>query len=171
MTDLILTEVDYGELVTCGGDEPTTDSVRVAKRFGKRHDNVLRAIDNVKCSANFRLLNFEETSYIDEQGKVQRMFNMTKDGFMFVVMGFTGEKAAAWKEAFIEAFNRMARELQDRSLSIEQQRHMLVAEFKQEKGLASLAGKTMRRWQLKKPVIEGKIIQLEKDGQQALQLH
>lgn len=171
MTDLILTEADYRELVSCDGDEPTTDSLRVATRFGKRHDNVLRAIDNVKCSAKFRLLNFEETSYIDEQGKVQRMFNMTKDGFMFVVMGFTGEKAATWKEAFIEAFNRMLQELQDRSLSIEQQRHLLMAEFKQEKGLASLAGKTMRRWQLKKPVIEGKIIQLEKDGQQVLQLH
>lgn len=90
---------------------------------------------------------------------------------MFVVMGFTGEKAAAWKEAFIEAFNRMARELQDRSLSLEQKRHLLMAEFKQESGLASLAGKTMRRWQLKKPVIEGKLIQLEKDGQQVLPLH
>lgn len=171
MTDLILTEADYRELVGCDGDEPTTDSVRVAKRFGKRHDNVLRTIDHIKCSAKFRLLNFEESSYINEQGKVQRMFHMTKDGFIFVVMGFTGEKASAWKEAFIESFNRMARELQDRSLSIEQQRHMLMAEFKQEKGLASLAGKTMRRWQLKKPVIEGKIIQLEKDGQQVLQLH
>ena len=171
MTDLILTEADYRELVSCDGDEPTTDSVRVAKRFGKRHDNVLRTIDNIKCSANFRLLNFEETSYIDEQGKVYRMFNMTKDGFMFVVMGFTGEKAAACKEAVIEAFNRMARELQDRSLSLEQKRHLLMAEFKQERGLASLAGKTMRRWQLRKPVIEGKLIQLEKDGQQVLPLH
>ena len=171
MTDLILTEADYRELVSCDGDEPTTDSVRVAKRFGKRHDNVLRTIDNIKCSANFRLLNFEETSYIDEQGKVYRMFNITTDGFMFVVMGFTGEKAAAWKEAFIEAFNRMARELQDRSLSLEQKRHLLMAEIKQERGLASLAGKTMRRWHLRKPVIEGKLIQLEKDGQQVLPLH
>ncbi|QVL20173.1 Rha family transcriptional regulator [Pseudomonas qingdaonensis] len=171
MTDLILTEADYRELVSCDGDEPTADSVKVAKRFGKRHDNVLRAIDNVKCSAKFRLLNFEEIFYHDEYGRPQRTFNMTKDGFTFLAMGFTGEKAAAWKEAFIEAFNRMARELQGRSLSFEQQRHLLMAEFKQEKGLASLAGKTMRRWQLKKPAIEGKIIQLEKDGQQVLQLH
>ncbi len=171
MTDLILTEADYHELVSCDGDEPTTDSVKVAKCFGKRHDNVLRTINNVKCSAKFRLLNFEEIFYSDEYGRSQRMFNMTKDGFMFVVMGFTGKQAAAWKEAFIEAFNRMARDLQDRSMSIEQQRHMLMAEFKQELGLASLAGKTMRRWQLKKPVIEGKIIQLEKDGQQVLKLH
>ena len=90
MTDLILTEVDYGELVTCGGDEPTTDSVRVAKRFGKRHDNVLRDRQR-QMFCNFRLLNLRRP-LIDEQGKVQRMFNMTKDGFMFVVMGFTGEK-------------------------------------------------------------------------------
>ncbi|WP_250134786.1 Rha family transcriptional regulator, partial [Pseudomonas aeruginosa] len=28
-----------------------TTSLKVAERFGKRHDNVLRAIDNLDCSA------------------------------------------------------------------------------------------------------------------------
>ncbi|ELM3717521.1 Rha family transcriptional regulator [Aeromonas hydrophila] len=36
---------------------------------------------------------------------------MTKDGFIFVVMGFTGAKAAATKEAYINAFNWMAEQL------------------------------------------------------------
>ncbi|NME01790.1 hypothetical protein HG555_09560 [Aeromonas sp. DNRA1] len=36
---------------------------------------------------------------------------MTKDGFIFVVMGFTGVKAAATKEAYINAFNWMAEQL------------------------------------------------------------
>ncbi len=39
----------------------TTDSRRVAKHFKKRHDHVLRAFDNLKCSAEYRRLNYEET--------------------------------------------------------------------------------------------------------------
>jgi hypothetical protein len=36
---------------------------------------------------------------------------MTKDGFVFLVMGFTGKKAAAFKEAYIAEFNRMEAQL------------------------------------------------------------
>ncbi|MBG6972505.1 Rha protein, partial [Pseudomonas aeruginosa] len=36
---------------------------------------------------------------------------------------------------------------------------------RQEKGIASLAGKTLRRWQIKAPVIEQKIIEVEREGQ------
>ena len=37
----------------------TTTSRKVAEVFGKRHDNVLRDIENLGCSDNFRKLNFE----------------------------------------------------------------------------------------------------------------
>ncbi|PWK31792.1 Rha family transcriptional regulator [Pseudomonas sp. OV226] len=171
MTDLILTEDEYRQLVQCEDGKPTTDSLKVAEKFGKRHDNVLRSIDSLKCSKKFRLLNFEESSYINEQGKLQRMFTMTKDGYMYLVMGLTGKKAAIWKEAFIEAFNWMANELTFRSMSYEQRRNYLMLEYKQEKSLASFAGKTMRRWQLKKPVIEGKLLAIEQSGQHTLLLN
>ena len=36
---------------------------------------------------------------------------MDKDGFMFLVMGFTGQKAAQVKEAYINAFNWMSEKL------------------------------------------------------------
>lgn len=32
-------------------------------------------------------------------------YRLTRDGFAFLAMGFTGKKAAAWKERFLEAFN------------------------------------------------------------------
>jgi hypothetical protein len=35
------------------------------------------------------------------------MYELTKDGFFFFFMGFTGAKAAQFKEAYIEAFNKM----------------------------------------------------------------
>lgn len=171
MTDLILTEDDYRQLVQSNDGKPTTDSLKVADKFGKRHDNVLRSIDNLKCSEKFRLLNFEEIFYHDEYGRPQRMFTMTKDGYMYLVMGLTGKKAAVWKEAFIEAFNWMTEELTFRSLSYEQRRNYISLEYKQEMSLASFAGKTMRRWQIKKPIIEGEMMALEQSGQGVLQLH
>lgn len=86
------------ELVTVNNGQPITTSLAVAKKFGKRHNNVLRAIENIDCSPEFLLLNFEQRDFIDERGKVRRMFNMTKDGFVFLVMGFTGKKVAKFKE-------------------------------------------------------------------------
>ncbi len=88
-----------------------TNSLFVARVFDRRHDNVLMAIRNLECSEAFRLLNFKESSYLNAQGKVQAMVEMTFDGFMFLVMGFTGAKAAAFKEAYIAEFNRMRAEL------------------------------------------------------------
>lgn len=90
---------------------------------------------------------------------------------MFLVIGFTGEKAAIWKEAFIDAFNWMTEELQSRSLSYEQLRNHLMLEYQQERGIASFAGKTLRRWQIKKPGLEGKILAIQHDGQHTLQLN
>ncbi|WP_455994359.1 Rha family transcriptional regulator [Porphyromonas endodontalis] len=84
-----------------------TTSLIVAEVFGKRHDNVLRDIENLSCSDSFRLLNFEETPYTNLQnGQTYKMYEMTKDGFSFLVMGYTGEKAGQFKEDFINEFNR-----------------------------------------------------------------
>lgn len=80
-------------------------SRKVSEAFEKRHDNVLRDLEALDCSADFRLLSFEESSYVNEQGKLQPEVLMTRDGFMFLTMGFRGAKAAAVKEAFIKAFN------------------------------------------------------------------
>jgi phage regulator Rha-like protein len=96
---------------------------------------------------------------------------MTKDGYMFLAMGFTGEKAAAWKEAFIDAFNWLADELRNKNMSFEYRRNSLMLEYQQEKGMASFAGRTLRRWQIKKPGLEGKILAIQHDGQHTLKLH
>lgn len=95
-------------LVTIQNGQPITTSQVVAKEFGKRHANILRAIENIDCSDSFRQLNFASADYIDEQGKPRPMVTMTKDGFTFLVMGFTGKQAAKFKENYINEFNRMA---------------------------------------------------------------
>lgn len=97
----------------------TTTSVQVAQFFGKRHDNVLRAIRVLirEMASDNRLLNFEETVDVRENpsgGAPISMpaYRMDREGFMLLAMGFTGKEALRWKLAFIAAFNRMEAELQ-----------------------------------------------------------
>lgn len=83
------------------------DSMTVAEIFGKRHDNVVRDIRSLDCSKEFLLLNFEEQTYIDNNAHRQVCYSMTRDGFVFLVMGYRGRKAAAFKEMYIRRFNEM----------------------------------------------------------------
>ena len=92
-------------------DQVKTNSVLVAKVFNKEHGKVMRDIANLKCSNDFRAANFGLSSYVNEQNKEFPMYEMTKDGFTFLVMGYTGQKAAEFKEAYINAFNKMEAEL------------------------------------------------------------
>ncbi|WP_050747578.1 Rha family transcriptional regulator [Sodalis glossinidius] len=88
-----------------------TTSVDVADYFGKLHKNAIQKIESIDCSEKFNRLNFQPVDYIDAKGEKHPMFKMTKDGFVFLVMGFTGKKAAAFKEAYIAEFNRMEERL------------------------------------------------------------
>jgi Rha family phage regulatory protein len=87
--------------------KPATTSLLVAERFGKDHKNVLRDIENLECSAHFRGLNFEPSSYKSRQNRDLPMYFITRDGFAFLVMGFTGLSAAKFKEEYIDQFNKM----------------------------------------------------------------
>ena len=98
----------------------TTTSMNIAEVFGKRHDHVLRALDklveDIKNSGEDHLPNFGETVFSRKNPSggapiESRMFNVTRDGFTLLVMGFTGEKALKFKLAYIKAFNMMEREL------------------------------------------------------------
>ncbi len=86
---------------------PITTSLKVAEHFKRRHANVLKAIAKIECSEAFSRLNFEPRDYIDRRGKTQPMVEITRDGFAFLAMGFTGKEAARFKEDFINAFNAM----------------------------------------------------------------
>lgn len=97
------------------------------KTFGKRHDNVLRDIRELGCSSEFRLLNFEESDYTNAQGKKQPMIYMTRDGFTLLVMGYTGDLAMRFKEAYIKQFNAMEASLRGKLIE-------------RQKGIARSAG-------------------------------
>ena len=99
------------QLVELKGCMPVTSSVKVAEVFHKQHKNVLQAIERIECSAEFNRLNFQPVTYLDAKNETRPMFMITRDGFSFLAMGFTGKKAAAWKEQYINAFNQMEQAL------------------------------------------------------------
>lgn len=96
-------------------------SLDVAKVFGKQHKNVLRDIENTlndlrEIGNSNDLSNFEQVVRISKtrnpkSGKLvsrkMPMYNLTRDGFSLLAMGFTGKKALQWKMLFINAFNEM----------------------------------------------------------------
>lgn len=111
MTIQALTHTATNPTVFIHNGKAVTTSQAVAEYFQKRHDNVIQKIKSLDCSPEFNALNFKEVEYTDAKGERRPAYEMTKDGFVFLVMGFTGKKAAAFKEAYISEFNRMEAEL------------------------------------------------------------
>ena len=95
------------QVLTVSNGVVKTTSLQIADYFEKQHKNVLRDIQSLDCSKEFNRLNFELVKYTDEKGELRPMYELTKDGFVFLVMGYRGEKAALFKEAYIQAFNLM----------------------------------------------------------------
>lgn len=89
-----------------------TDSLFIAEVFEKNHAHILRDIKNM-CDDEFKTLNFKEANYKASNGKTNPCYNLTRDAFSLLVMGFTGEKAYKWKILFIKAFNEMEKRLKN----------------------------------------------------------
>ncbi|HCE9376582.1 TPA: Rha family transcriptional regulator [Pseudomonas aeruginosa] len=124
--------------------QPTTTSLDVAAHFGKLHKDVLRAIRSLGCSPEFHERNFAPIQIDVDLGmgrsRKDQAFRMTRDGFAFLCMGFTGKEAAKWKEAYINAFNQLEQAATEKSnlpavqeAVFEQRafrgRHILIAEL------------------------------------------
>lgn len=94
------------------------DSIDVADAFEKDHKHVLEAIRKSDCSEDFRRSNYRPSEYIDNDGITQPCMMMTRDGFSFLVMGFTGKAAARFKEIYIKAFNDMEQKLRNQVVAL-----------------------------------------------------
>ena len=116
-------------LVTIMQQKAVVSSLDVADHFHKRHDNVVRAVENIlgthlKIEVSERGYkpplskmaekSFFEGSYSDKSGRVNKMYWMNRDGFSVLAMGFSGKDALKWKWKYISAFNEMERRLNER---------------------------------------------------------
>ncbi|KAF0439777.1 Rha family transcriptional regulator [Pediococcus acidilactici] len=106
------------ELVIMKDQQAVTTSLQVAEVFGKRHDNILRDIENLKKD----ILNFEEMfsegTEPDLYGRDRRIYYMNRDGFTLLAMGFTGKKALGFKLKYIEAFNHMEEAIKEERIQL-----------------------------------------------------
>jgi len=101
--------LDVKDLVVMGkGGKPMTDSLKVAKVFGKAHKNVIQSIEKL---IEKDVLKFQPISIADAYGRLQPAFEMDRDGFALLTFGFTGDKALKFKLDYIAAFNAMEEKL------------------------------------------------------------
>ena len=109
---------DFNVLVN---EDLKTTSRIIAERFGKRHDNVTRAIRNIIAkNPGWGRYNFEETPYVEvSNGRTYQMYEMTRDGYTMLVMGFTGKAAIEGKIKFLEAFNAMEVALKEKGVQLD----------------------------------------------------
>jgi len=96
----------------------TTTSTAVAEFFGKRHDDVLKRIRETIADApdDFNARNFAAVEYTDGKGEKRPSYQLTRDGFVLLAMGFTGKAALAWKIKYIEAFNKLEHRASQRAV-------------------------------------------------------
>jgi Rha family phage regulatory protein len=96
-------------LVIIQEEKALTTSLKVAEVFGKQHKHVVRdirvlmeQIKGLKDAPKFGLI-----YYIDSAGREQEAYQMQKDGFTLLVMGYTGKKAMEFKISYLRAFEAM----------------------------------------------------------------
>lgn len=99
------------ELIKESRGKPVTTSRKVAEKFDKNHDDVLKSIRTLIDSlGNFSepnaTLKFEVSTY-KNRGKSYPEYIMDRDAFTLLAMGFTGKRALKWKIQYIQAFNEM----------------------------------------------------------------
>lgn len=100
------------ELITVVNGKPVVTSKQIADHFGKTHRHILRDIaKELETAGDFGSEHFGLSSYTSSQNKILPCYEMSRDGFTLIAMGFTGVKAQQWKIKYIEAFNAMEREL------------------------------------------------------------
>lgn len=112
------------QIVTIQHRQAVTTSVKIAEVFGKRHKHVLDAIEvHLQGLPEKWRPNFRPRDYTDERGKTWKMYEVSRDGFTLLAMGFTGKKALQFKMQYIEAFSKMETALLNQlNLSWQEQR-------------------------------------------------
>ena len=116
--------------ITNTNGQLTVSSLQVATNFEKRHSDVIEAIENIKTENSVVTKMFIESAYKAGTGKSYKCYNITRDGFSLLVMGFTGKKALEWKLKYIEAFNAMETHIKEnKPLTVDKSKTLEIKEM------------------------------------------
>lgn len=98
-------------------EQAVVSSRTIAENFGKQHQHVTQAIENLISENSLVKKMFFKSYYETDRGRAYKEYLMNRDGFSLLVMGFTGEKALDWKLKYIKAFNAMESFIKERQSS------------------------------------------------------
>lgn len=148
---------------------PTISSIKFAKDFGKHHKDVLRVIRSFKCSKEFTERNFALSEYIDATGRKLPMYNITQQGFTFLISRTTGRINDQYIEAYIQAYEEMAQQIKHAENSMYNQLNQVTLQYMQPDQGASKAGRDLNHLGKKvKPQLKAKMNQLIEEIQLGL---
>ncbi|MGL5093728.1 MAG: Rha family transcriptional regulator [Aeromonas sobria] len=159
----------FQKLVSAQEGEVFTTSRKVAELFGKEHHNVLKAIDRLSCSAQFKAANFNFADFIDKNGDPRRECLMTKNGMVFLVMGFTGKQAAYFKELYIQAFDWTLDQLYEK-LEVQHLHHDFTRRSAISVSNGTFHGQGLARRRIEKRALSQEHVQLQARSQLTLEL-
>lgn len=130
--EIVHDEQTQNELVFKGeNNQVLTNSLLVAEKFGKRHANVIRVIEN-QILANSKMSSlYVSSTYVDEQEKERSMYIMNRDGFTLLAMSFTGKKALDFKLDYINAFNKMEAIIKDKMIQLNAEHEQRLLKLEQ----------------------------------------
>ena len=160
------------DLVSVSNGKVVVTSKQVSDHFGKVHRQILRDIrDLISDSGEFGQYSFVLSSYKSLQNKELPCYEMTRDGFSLLAMGFTGKKAIEWKIKYINAFNKMEAEIlsnRTKEISVMDELNNAYLLMESDKEKASVFGSGLNEWkQIRKEHME-RVNKLQEDVQMLL---
>ena len=160
------------DLVSVSNGKVVVTSKQVSDHFGKVHRQILRDIrDLIGDAGEFGQYSFVLSSYKSLQNKELPCYEMTRDGFSLLAMGFTGKKATEWKIKYIKAFNAMEAEIlsnRTKEISVMDELNKAYLLMESDKEKVSVFGSGLNEWkQIRKEHME-RVNKLQEDVQMLL---
>ena len=156
-------------LVEMKNGKPVANSKDIAEKFGKTHRHTLGAIRDLvnDLAGETGQPEFRLSSYTSLQNKTLPCYELDRDAFALLAMGFTGKPALKWKLKYIQAFNKMESALVG-GTSVMQSLNEAVRLMEEDKEIASTFGKGLSEWKHKRKDHMAKVDKLHRDVQMLL---
>lgn len=161
------------DLISVVTGKATVNTRQVADHFklkgGHRYvmSQVRSIIESSKADGDeFGVQNYLQSSYRSLQNKELECFEMTRDGFAILAMGFTGPEAMKWKKAYLKAFNEMEEMLSCvKEQSVMKKLSDAIELMEKDKSIASTFGSGLNEWKKIRSAHIDKVNKLMSDAQ------
>ena len=91
--------------------KPTTSSSEVADQFGKSHNDILRSIETLTCTREFKTSNFIPSPNLWPSGKPDPTILITREGLVLLVMNLKSPAPLSFRKNVVAKFDGMVSSL------------------------------------------------------------